>query len=118
MPPTDDGEVDKAAFRRQLDATLRQRSPDALRQYLLDSGQWQDDSVPADVPAAMWMMILASPALTDLHAEAQSWLRANGHAEAAELLAGRKKGGAAAQRSGGKRPPQHGGGNRQNGRRP
>src|SRR6476661_294153 len=92
MPSADDDAVDTATFRRQLDATLRQRDSVALRQFLLASGQWQEDSVPADVPAAMWMMILASPALADLHAEAQTWLRANGHAEEAELLAGRKNG--------------------------
>jgi hypothetical protein len=118
MPPTDDGEVDKAAFRRQLDTTLRQRDPKALRQFLLASGQWQEDSVPADVSAAMWMMILASPALADLHAEAQSWLRANGHGQEADVLAGRKKRGAGARRPDGKRPPQRGGGDRRNGRRP
>jgi hypothetical protein len=93
MPP-DEERADKAMFRRQLDATLRQRDPDALQAFLLESGQWQEDTVPADVPAAMWMMILASPALSDLHAEAQSWLRGHGHAREAELLAGRKKSGA------------------------
>jgi hypothetical protein len=103
MPP-DNESADKAAFRRQLDATLRQRNPDALQAFLLASGQWQEDTVPADVPAAMWMMVLASPALSDLHTEAQSWLRSNGHAQEAELLAGRKKSGAAGKRSGGERP--------------
>jgi hypothetical protein len=100
MPP-DDESVDKAAFRRQLDATLRQRVPEALRVFLLVSGQWQEDTIPADVPAAMWMMILASPALSDLHAQAQSWLRSHGRAQEAELLAGRKKSGATDKRSGG-----------------
>jgi hypothetical protein len=113
-----DATVDKAAFRRQLDTTLRQRDPDALRAFLLDSGQWQTDTVPADVPAAMWMMILASPALSDLHLEAQSWLRSNGHTQEAELLAGRKKPQTAGQRPGGRRPQQRGAGNRRNGRRP
>jgi hypothetical protein len=102
MPPDDEG-VDKAAFRRQLDATLRQRDAEALRQFLLESGQWQEDTIPTDVPAAMWMMVLASPALSDLHAEAQSWLLRHGHAQEAELLAGRKKSGAASKRSGGGR---------------
>jgi hypothetical protein len=111
MPPDDEG-VDKATFRRQLDAALRQRDPDALQRFLLESGQWQEDTVPADVPAAMWMMILASPALSDLHAEAQSWLRSNGHAQEAELLAGRKKSGAAGKRSGGGRPQRKGGNHR------
>src|SRR5262249_48688418 len=118
LPPTDDDALDKAAFRRQLDATLRQRDPDRLRQFLLASGQWQEVSVPADGPAAMVVEIPATPAPPGPHAEAQSWLRANGHAQEAELLSGRKKGGAGAQRRGGKRPPQRGGGTRQNGRRP
>jgi hypothetical protein len=92
--PSNDASVDKVAFRRQLDAALRQRDPDALRRFLLEAGQWQEDTVPADVPAAMWMMTLASPALSDLHAEALSWLRSNGRAQEAELLSGRKKSGA------------------------
>ena len=113
----DDEGVDKATFRRQLDATLRQRDPDVLQAFLLESGQWQEDTVPADVPAAMWMMVLASPALSDLHAEAQSWLCGHGHAEEAELLAGRKKSGAAGKPSGARRPQRKGGKHR-NGRRP
>jgi hypothetical protein len=117
MPPAGDDTVDTAAFRRQLDATLRQRDPEALRSFLLASGQWQEDTVPADVPAAMWMMILASPAVGELHAEAQSWLRSHGHAQEAELLAGRKKSGAAGQRADGRRSSRRGDGNRQNGRR-
>ena len=115
MSPADDNAVDKATFRRQLDATLRQRDPDALRAFLLDSGQWQTDTIPADVPVAMWMMILASPALSDLHIEAQSWLQSNGHTQEAELLAGRRKSGAASKRSGGGRAPKDG--SRRNGKR-
>ena len=112
----DDESIDKATFRRQLDATLRQRDPDALQAFLLESGQWQEDTVPADVPAAMWMMVLASPALSDLHTEAQSWLRGHGHAQEVELLAGRQKSGAASKPSGARRP-QRKGGNHRNGRR-
>ena len=112
----DDESIDKATFRRQLDVTLRQRDPDALQVFLLESGQWQEDTVPADVPAAMWMMVLASPALSDLHAEAQSWLRGHGHAQEAELLAGRKKSRASSRRSGGGRTPKDG--SRRNGKRP
>jgi hypothetical protein len=118
MPPSKDDPQDKVAFRRQLDATLRQRDPDALRTFLLDSGQWQEDSIPVDVPAAMWMMILASPALSDLHPEAQSWLRSHGHTQEADLLAGRKKPQTAGQRPVGRRSQQRGAGNRRNGRRP
>ena len=116
MPP-DDESVDKAAFRRQLDATLRQRDPVALRAFLLASGQWQEDTIPSDVPMAMWMMILASPALADLHAEAQAWLRANGRTQEAELLDGRKKSGGADKRSGGNRPHHKGGGSHRNSKR-
>jgi hypothetical protein len=121
MPSADDGAIDKGAFRRQLDATLRQRDPEALRAFLLDSGQWQEDTVPVDVPAAMWMMVLASPSLADLHVEAQAWLQSHGRAHEAELLAGRRKSpeksDAASKRSGGGRPPQMGGGSRKNGKR-
>ncbi|HEY7020137.1 MAG TPA: hypothetical protein VH349_03405 [Ktedonobacterales bacterium] len=103
MPPNDES-VDKATFRRQLDATLRRRDAEALRRFLLEAGQWQEDTIPADVPAAMWMMILASPALSDLHPQAESWLRSHGHTQEAELLAGRKKAGAASKRSGSGHP--------------
>jgi hypothetical protein len=108
MPPAENDAADTAAFRRQLDATLRQRDPEALRTFLLDAGQWQVDTVPSDLPAAMWMMILASPALGGLHGEAQSWLRANGHAQEAELLAGRKKPQTQTTHSGGRRPQPKG----------
>jgi hypothetical protein len=118
MPPSKDDPQDKVAFRRQLDAALRQRDPDALRAYLLDSGQWQTDTIPADVPAAMWMMILASPALSDLHSEAQTWLQDHGHAQEAELLAVRKKPQIGGQRPVGRHPQKRGAGNRRNGRRP
>jgi hypothetical protein len=118
MPPSKDDPQDKVAFRRQLDAALRQRDPDALQAFLLDSGQWQTDTIPADVPAAMWMMILASPALSDLHPEAQSWLRSHGHTQEAELLAGRKKPQTAGQRPVGGGSQQRGAGHRRNGRRP
>jgi hypothetical protein len=113
--PSDDESVDIAAFRRQLDATLRQRDAETLSRFLLESGQWQEDTIPADVPAAMWMMILASPALGDLHLEARSWLLGHGHAQEAELLAGRKKSGATSKRASGGRPQK--GGNRGHSRR-
>jgi hypothetical protein len=121
MPPADDGAIDKRAFRRQLDATLRQRDPNALRAFLLDSGQWQEDTLPADVPTAMWMMVLASPSLADLHVEAQGWLQSHGRAHEAELLAGRKKSpeksDAASKRSAGGRPAKKGGESHKNGKR-
>ena len=112
---SNDESIDKAAFRRQLDATLRQRDAEALGRFLLESGQWQEDTIPADVPAAMWMMILASPALGDLHPDAQSWLRSHGYTQEAELLASRKKSGPASKRSSGGRPQKDG--NRGNNRR-
>ena len=116
--PSNDASVDKVAFRRQLDATLRQRDPDALRAFLLDSGQWQPDTIPADVPAAMWMMTLASQALGDLHSEAQTWLRENGRAQEAELLTGHRKLQSAGQRPGGRRPPQSSSRKRRDNQRP
>jgi len=118
MPPSEDDAIDKAEFRRRLDATLRQRDPEALRQFLLDFGQWQADTVPADVEASMWMMILASPALGDLHAEAQYWLRGHGRAQEAELLAGKRRPGTAGHHPGGQRQRSDSHGGRQNGRRP
>jgi hypothetical protein len=116
--PSKDESLEKAAFRRQLDATLRQRDPDALQAFLLDCGQWQTDTIPADVPAAMWMMTLASQALGDLHSEALTWLRENGRAREAELLTGRAKLQSARQRPGGRRPPQKSPRDRRDNQRP
>jgi hypothetical protein len=126
-------------FRRQLDDVLSQRDPEALRAFLLASGQWQEDNTPKDLAAAMWMMIAGSPALVRLHDEADAWLRSHGHEAEAQAILGRR-GGAGTPPSGsrpsGGRPggsgprsarpqgqrqgpgPRHGGQHPHNGRRP
>jgi hypothetical protein len=93
--------TDARQFRRRLDEVLRQRSPQAMRDFLLASGQWQEGNVPADLDRAMWMMIAASPALADLRDEAERWLVARGFAHEARAILGR--GGA----GGASRPPAH-----------
>ena len=87
---------DYPAFRDRLDAVLRQQDPQALRAFLVAEGQWQQDAA-VDVEAAMWMMIAASKALRDLHAEARSWLMAHGHEVEAQAILGTR---------GGKAPPK------------
>jgi len=88
MGDTSDRPLDPRAFRAALDALLRQRDPEALRAFLVARGQWAPGTT-TDPEAAMWMMIAASPALADLHAQAEEWLRTHGHAEAAAAILGR-----------------------------
>jgi hypothetical protein len=79
-------------FRRKLDAVLRQRDPAALRQFLIDEGQW-DAETTTDPERAMWMMIATSPALGELHDEAVRWLADHGYEEEARALGGPRAGG-------------------------
>ncbi|HKB48105.1 MAG TPA: hypothetical protein VKC57_10440 [Ktedonobacterales bacterium] len=74
-------------FRRKLDAVLRRRDAAALRQFLIDEGQWQTEST-SDPERAMWMMIATSPALSDLHAQAYGWLTKHGYDEEVRALRG------------------------------
>lgn len=79
------------SFRQRLDAVLRRRNPAELRAFLVEEGQWEPDARTGE-EAAMWMMIAASPVLTDLHAEAERWLMAHGHEHEAQAILGRGRG--------------------------
>jgi hypothetical protein len=109
------GPIDAREFRRRLDETLRRRDPEALRDFLLASGQWEEGNTPADLPRAMWMMIAASTALADLHAEAERWLVAHGHEEEARAIlrrggaGGPSRPGGQGQRGGRRGNPRGGG---------
>ncbi|HKD75820.1 MAG TPA: hypothetical protein VKB76_10005 [Ktedonobacterales bacterium] len=91
-------------FRRALDAVLRRRDPQALCDFLIERGQWEPDAVPD--PAYMWLMIAGSPALADLHAEAEVWLRAHGRVAQADEIAVRRQGRAGQTRSQNKPQPR------------
>ncbi len=113
------GKMDTREFRRHLDETLRRRDPQALRDYLIASGQWQEGNIPADLERAMWLMIAASPALSDTHAEAERWLVGHGYEQEARAVLGR----VAAGRAGGPQvrqgsSPRRGGGPPSGGRSP
>jgi hypothetical protein len=98
------------SFRQRLDTVLRRKDPAALSAFLIAEGQWQ----PGDTSRAefaMWMMIAASPALTDLHEEARQWLLSHGHEAEAQAITGR---GGQGKRDGGPRAK----GGQQPGRRP
>lgn len=76
------------SFRQRLDTVLRRKDPAALSAFLITEGQWQ----PGDASRAefaMWMMIAASPALTDLHEQARQWLVSHGHEAEAQAITGR-----------------------------
>ncbi len=77
-------------FRSQLDNVLRSKKPEAVRQFLVEQGQW-DEGRADDVEHAMWMMIAGSPALQNLHTEAQDWLMQHGYQDEAEMLRERPK---------------------------
>jgi hypothetical protein len=76
-------------FRSKLDSVLRSKNPEAVRQFLIEQGQW--DEGRGDVEHAMWMMIAGSPALQSLHAEAQNWLIQHGYQSEAEMLSAQPK---------------------------
>jgi hypothetical protein len=105
-------------FRRRLDAVLRLRDPQALRQFLVAEGQWQADAA-TDPERAMWMMIATSPALGEFHQEAVRWLADHGYTEEARMLAGKASGDEASHRTAQEwrgSPGRHGG--RRQGHRP
>ena len=77
-------------FRARLDAVLREKSPDRLRDFLVAEGEWPEHA-KTDIDAALWMMIATSPALSDQHAEAKHWLLAHGHETEARAIFGERK---------------------------
>jgi hypothetical protein len=72
-------------FRNQLDNVLRSKNPEAVRQFLIEQDQWDED-FPGDTEHAMWMMIAGSPTLKDLHTEALDWLMQHNYQAEAEML--------------------------------
>ena len=91
--------ADYSSFRQRLDAVLRTRDVNRIREFLIAEGQWQAGQ-PADPEFAMWMMIAGSPTLQDLHERAREWLVSHGHEEDAKtfLTRGEKQGGKPAGR--------------------
>lgn len=79
-------------FRRRLDDVLRARDAAALRQFLINEGQWTEETA-TDPEAAMWMMIATSPALASMHTEAERWLMTHGHESEAQAIFGGRRGG-------------------------
>lgn len=85
-------------FRQRLDVVLRQKDPIQLEAFMINEGQWDADQAH-DTEAAMWMMILGSKTLSDLHSEAQRWLTSNGHELEAQAILGRGQSARIAQSS-------------------
>jgi hypothetical protein len=81
---------DYSAFRTRLDAILREKNSGRLRDFLVAQGQWPEN-VTTNVEAALWMMIATSPALADLHDEAERWLRTHGHETEVKAIFGERK---------------------------
>jgi hypothetical protein len=86
-------------FRQRLDAVLRTLDVNKVREFLITEKQWSADA-PADPEFAMWLMIIGSPTLSDLHEQAREWLMTHGHAEEARIFLTRGK--KPAGRTGGK----------------
>ncbi len=96
-------------FRQELDAILMRRDPVALRAFLVERGQWDEDTT-MDPEVAMWMMLAASPKHAQYHAEAKRWLTTHGRGEDAAAIGGDQPASASPPRRAKpqhKRPPQH-----------
>jgi len=83
--------ADYANFRQQLDAVLRTRDVEQVRDFLIAKEQWSEE-LPADPEFAMWMMIAGSQTLRDLHEQAGKWLVSHGHGADAEAVLRSRKG--------------------------
>ena len=75
------------SYAARLGAVLRQRNPEALRQFLLESAErFGDERQVADVEGKsddemqelLQRMILARPDLSDLHRASREWLFRHG----------------------------------------
>jgi hypothetical protein len=82
--------IDYASFRQRLDAVLRKRDVQQVREFLIAEKQWSEE-LPADPEFAMWMMIAGSQTLRDLHEQARKWLVSHGHEADAEAVLKRGK---------------------------
>jgi hypothetical protein len=74
-----------ASFRQRLDEVLRTLDVKRVSDFLIAEKQWSPGK-PADPEFAMWMMVVSSPALQDLHEQARDWLVSHGHAEDARAF--------------------------------
>jgi hypothetical protein len=97
--------TDFVSFREQLDAVLRTRDVQQVRNFLIAEEQWSEE-LPADPEFAMWMMIAGSQTLRVLHEQARRWLVSHGHEAEAEAVLGREK---EARGKQGKKGDRHGG---------
>lgn len=87
-----------ANFRQRLDAVLRTLDIKQVSDFLIAEKQWSSGA-PADPEAAMWIMIVGSPTLRDLHEHAYEWLVSHGHEEDAKRFVKQgSKSGASEQR--------------------
>jgi hypothetical protein len=93
--------TDFIGFRQQLDAVLRTRDVQQVREFLIAKEQWSEE-LPADPEFAMWMMIAGSKMLRDLHEQAREWLVSHGHEAEAEAVLGRAGGAGGKQGNRGK----------------
>jgi hypothetical protein len=76
------------SFRQRLDAVLRTLDVKQVQEFLIAEHQWQPGQ-PANPEYAMWMMIAGSPALSDLHPQARSWLISHGYETEANAVLNR-----------------------------
>jgi hypothetical protein len=90
-----------ANFRQRLDAVLRTLDVQRVQEFLIDEKQWNAAALPADPEFSMYMMIVGSATLRDLHERARVWLVAHGHADDAQAVLGKKSESGAGGRVGG-----------------
>jgi len=84
--------TDYTSFRQRLDAVLRTLDIKQVSDFLIAEKQWQTGQQPANTEYVMWMMIVGSPNLRDLHEQARQWLSSHGHEAEANMITGRGKG--------------------------
>ena len=91
-------------FRQRLDTVLRTLDTKQVQDFLIAENQWSEGT-PADPDFAMWMMIVGSPTLSDLHQQARQWLISHGHETEANAVLGKGKPRTATGKSGAKNQP-------------
>lgn len=91
--------TDYTSFRQRLDAVLRTRDVKQVQEFLIAEGQWQTGQ-PADAEFAMWMMIVGSATLRELHEQARQWLVNHGHEAEASMVLNRGQNRGQSQRQG------------------
>jgi hypothetical protein len=92
-------------FRQRLDVVLRTLDVRQVQAFLQAEQQWGAEA-PGDPEYAMYMMIVGTSTLSDLHDQALRWLIEHGHEEEPRAVLGRQRRAGGAIRKPAQRGPQ------------